>query len=234
MKQLDKNWFSTGLIDLEYKQYVLLDYFQYVKKSFDDKKLFPAFQNLLSTYRTTQEYKNEISSFKESIKIKHLVAVDWSQSKLVYEEEHQEDCIIDEIEKIVDYSIPLFKEHIQIGRDMYDSIERRLEIVCIGLEPIMNTRGFIIIRFNKEFVAYKYSVSIIEDCVDRQRMIHMEELCRYKSTLTNNIENIKTKLLKKFDISNPATYFVDTESNEFSIEDAILPILKRKFLSTLF
>jgi len=235
VKSLDKNWFSSGLIDLEYKQYILLDYFQFVQNSFKENNLFPVFQNLISTYKSTQEYKNNINIFKESIKMRTLVGVDMSGPKLIYEESVEQDDMVDEMERIVDFSIPLFQENIKIGKEIYDSIDNNLEIKCVGIEPLYNLDGYMTVRHNKVFIVYKYTISIIhENTSERSRIMNMEEVCRYKSTLTNNIDSIKTKLIKKFDSVNPAVYFVDATMNDLSLDNALLPIIKRKFLLSYF
>ena len=37
MKKLEKDWLTRGLIDFEYKKYILLSYLQGVQSYFDDK-----------------------------------------------------------------------------------------------------------------------------------------------------------------------------------------------------
>ena len=44
--RLDTNWILQEPIDLEHKQYVLLDYINKVDKDFDNFKLYPSFQEL--------------------------------------------------------------------------------------------------------------------------------------------------------------------------------------------
>ena len=58
MKSLDKNWFADGIIDFEYKKYILLDYIQSVRKCFLQNKLYPAFSDLISNYRNLLEFGN--------------------------------------------------------------------------------------------------------------------------------------------------------------------------------
>ncbi len=40
MSTLPKNWLTEGLIDFEYKKYILLSYTQQVKGSFKERKLY--------------------------------------------------------------------------------------------------------------------------------------------------------------------------------------------------
>ena len=43
MKDLDENWLTHGLIDIEYKKYIMMSYIQHVQDRFSDKKLYPVF-----------------------------------------------------------------------------------------------------------------------------------------------------------------------------------------------
>lgn len=235
MKTLEKNWFSTGLIDFEYKQYILLDYLQFIEGMYEEKKLYPSFQELIDVYKTTQEYKNNISTFRESIKTKKLIGADWSEPRLIFEDVIEPDLLVDEIERIVEFSLPLFKECIRKGREIYDSVDDDVEIKSIGVEPIHNSDGFLVVRYDKIFFVYKYSVSSIhENSIDQSRVLELEEFCRYKSTLSNNIDNIKQKLVKKNGNVNMSTYFIDINSIVVPMNETLLPIIRRKFLSSLF
>ncbi|HMS51537.1 MAG TPA: hypothetical protein PKD56_04360, partial [Chitinophagales bacterium] len=47
MKTLSENWISEGLIDFEYKKYILLAYLQHVSKHFDEETLYPMLADLI-------------------------------------------------------------------------------------------------------------------------------------------------------------------------------------------
>ena len=44
--RLETNWLIQEPIDLEHKQYVMMDYISKVNKDFDEFKLYPSFQEL--------------------------------------------------------------------------------------------------------------------------------------------------------------------------------------------
>ncbi len=50
MKQLNLNWITEGLMDFEYKKYLLLAYLQEVSRDFDEKKLYPVLSDLVMHY----------------------------------------------------------------------------------------------------------------------------------------------------------------------------------------
>jgi len=44
MKKLPTNWLTDGLINFEYKKYLLLAYLKSVEEEFESKRLYPFFQ----------------------------------------------------------------------------------------------------------------------------------------------------------------------------------------------
>ncbi|MFM6350079.1 MAG: hypothetical protein ACKPFK_33810, partial [Dolichospermum sp.] len=66
MDKLDSNWLTQGLIDFEYKKYVLLAYFKTVKESFTRVQLYPFLSDLVFHYRNLQTLKNNKSLLRES------------------------------------------------------------------------------------------------------------------------------------------------------------------------
>ena len=51
MEKLSKDWLTQGLIDFEYKKYVLMAYLQRVKTSFERIELYPFMADLVFHYR---------------------------------------------------------------------------------------------------------------------------------------------------------------------------------------
>ena len=71
MKNLESDWLTKGLIDFEYKKYILLAYLKTVRENFDDKKLFPYVSDLIFHYRNLQTIKEKkelmLENFPKSI-----------------------------------------------------------------------------------------------------------------------------------------------------------------------
>ncbi|MDB5281955.1 MAG: hypothetical protein JWO06_1030, partial [Bacteroidota bacterium] len=59
METLDKNWLTDGLIDFEYKKYLLLSYLQQAGKNFDERKLYPKLSELVEHYKSLQLFKEK-------------------------------------------------------------------------------------------------------------------------------------------------------------------------------
>ncbi len=57
MSKLTQNWLTDGLIDFEYKKYILLAYLQQVGKSFSKQELYPTFSDLIFHYNNLRKVK---------------------------------------------------------------------------------------------------------------------------------------------------------------------------------
>ena len=66
MEKLSKDWLTQGLIDFEYKKYVLLAYLQTVKKSFGKVELYPFLADLVFHYRNLVAVKENKALIRES------------------------------------------------------------------------------------------------------------------------------------------------------------------------
>src|SRR5260370_17185637 len=61
MESLNENWLTEGLIDFEYKKYVLLAYLKNVKTSFQRVELYPFLADLVFHYRNLMALKENKS-----------------------------------------------------------------------------------------------------------------------------------------------------------------------------
>jgi homocysteine S-methyltransferase len=57
MENLEKDWFAKGLIDFEYKKYILLDYISRVSKRFSKTQLYPFLADLIFHYKSLQDVR---------------------------------------------------------------------------------------------------------------------------------------------------------------------------------
>ena len=66
MENLNANWFVEGLVDFEYKKYVLLAYLETVKKQFNQTKLYPQFSDLIGHHRNLSTFKEGKTKMAEN------------------------------------------------------------------------------------------------------------------------------------------------------------------------
>jgi len=135
MKKLSDNWIAEGLIDFEYKKYLLLAYLQEAKKQFGHVKLYPTLADLIKQHQRLEAFKKEHVSLREAFP-KKLTGADLKEAKLEYEQMLLDDGLMKELESIVEFAIPQLWKQIEEGKSIYDFIEQNLEIEPVGITGI--------------------------------------------------------------------------------------------------
>ena len=228
MESLSKNWITESHIDFEYKKYVLLAYLQNVSDNFTEHRLYPFLSDLVDHYRNLKVLKDNKKNLFESFQIR-AKAVDFEQFKIIYEKLAEDDSLIQEIESIIDYSIPQMEFYLKEGKKVYDFIEEHLRIFSVGIVPLNNESGYLFLKQGTvaETKVYEFHISIFENPAERYRGIHVQYITTYEKSLVNTFESIKSDLLLyNRNLPNPATYVIETEMM-VPFEETFLPMAKR-------
>ncbi|MCU0431201.1 MAG: hypothetical protein MUF42_14655 [Cytophagaceae bacterium] len=236
MKDLGRNWLTEGLIDFEYKKYILLAYLQGVRNEFQERKLYPVFAELLTHYRHLVELKQNKSLLRERFP-KELSGGDFEKLEMFYKELVDDDKVMSELEEIMEYSIPKLEEQLNEGKDIYEEVENGMSITPVGLYSLNASTGFMMLYVDgkKETKVYEYEITIFENAEEKFRGVHTQYLESIPRNQFTTYESIKVELSRKYPrFSNPATYLIDSKV-AYPLEEALLPIAKRmlvRFLST--
>ena len=237
MKDLHKDWLTQGVIDFEYKKYILLAYLQNVKESFNDKKLYPYLSDLLFHYNNLQYIKENKKLLRENFP-KQISKADFEKLQLMYDEIVSDDAVMQQIEEIISYSIPKVREHLLEGRDIYEDVEHKLSISPIGLSPLYPDEGYLFINIDREREAkiFEYQITIFENADEKYRGVHLNFLENVTKSIFNTFEAIKLDLVKRYKkLPNPATFLIDSKVN-YPFDETLLPVAKRllvKYVSTV-
>lgn len=235
MKELNKNWLTEGLIDFEYKKYVLLDYLQYVKENFNEKKLYPYLSDLLFHY-------NNLLSIKQNKKLIHdnfpkqVTKADFEKLQLIYEELVNDDKIMQEIEEIVSFSIPRLKEHLSEGKDLYENIEDKMSISPVGVSPLYPDAGylFLYVHNHTETQIFEYQITIFQSSNEKFRGVYTNYVETFTKGVYNTFESMKINLIRKYkNLPNPATFLIETKVN-IPFNETLLPIAKRLLVKHIY
>lgn len=231
MGALKVNWLTDGLVDFEYKKYLILAYLKDVRESFNRSELYPDMSDLLFHYKNLMSVKENkqllYSSFPSSIS-----KSDFLKLKLNYEKIVEDDYIMREIEDILTFSIPQFTLTIQEGRDIYDFVENNIEIAPIGLSPLYKDEGYFFIDEDdkKELPIFRYQVTVFENSEENYRGIHVEYVESALKSLGKTLESVKLELLRTYrSLPNPATFVVYTKF-KFPFEATLMPVVKRSLV----
>jgi len=238
MKALSQNWMIENLIDFEYKKYELLGYLQSIEQEFKEEKLYPALSDLIAHYNNLIMIKNNKQQLSESFN-KFISGVDLAKLKLIYEsKENEANDTFNEIENIIDFSIPQMSSYLQTGKDIYNQIEGDMKIESIGLTPLNTNEGYLFISDGKQkdtFV-HRYNITIFEHANEQFRGIHTSFITSFSYSYINTYENIKLQLIKEIPLlPNPAVFAVSSQK-QYPLTESFIPIAKRslvKYICTM-
>ena len=228
METLSHNWLTEGLIDFEYKKYLLLAYFQQVKENFKEKKLYPHLADLLQHYQNLAAINDNKKLLQEHFPTK-IKSADFKNLTLAYEQIVKDDEMMSELENIIQFSIPIFKDHMYEGRDIYETIENKMEISPIGISPLNPEQGYLFLNpyTTSDTLIYTYRMTIFTQAEEKYRGIHLNYLETKPKSISNTYENMKVELVKRNkEMLNPATYLIETKTYA-PLQESVLPIAKR-------
>ncbi|HTD99370.1 MAG TPA: hypothetical protein VK668_08775 [Mucilaginibacter sp.] len=231
MKSLGINWFIEGSIDFEYKKYILLDYLQEINRHFDRSRLYPNLTDLVFHYNNLLDFKRNKAVLQQAFP-QRMTKADIEAVKLTYQKIVQDDSSMQEIETIISFALQKMDPAIQIGKEIYDFVESRLNIDPIGLVPLMPYNGYFSLRNGKERTnwIYEYQITIFENKDDKFRGINIQFIDTYEQSITNTPESIKLDLInKRRHLPNPAVYYVQSDIT-FPLEQTLLPVAKRSLV----
>lgn len=234
MKSLSETWFTEGYIDFELKKYTLLAYLNEVSRVFNQNMLYPQLADVIFHY-------NNIVAFRENKKFlqehfpKQLTDINIQKLQFAYERMIEDDELMKELEDIIQYSARKIKNIIQVGAEIYEFVEQRLNIEPIGLIPLDVNEGYLFIKdctYSKT-VVFQYRLTIFEKHDEKFRGIRTDYVNSWQCTISNSPQNIKSELIRnKKELPNPAVYHIQTDL-AYPLEETLLPIAKRSFVKYL-
>lgn len=234
MEQLKMDWLTDGLIDFEYKKYILLAYLKHVRENFDEQKLYPFMSDMVFHYQNLLTLKKNKSLIYENFP-KSISRADFNKLEITYKRLVKDDDMMKEIEDIMEFATPRLKNALEEGREIYEFVERNVEFVPVGLTPIYINEGYLFIQqdVSADVNIYQYQLTIFEQANEKFRGVHTHFLKKEERTLGNTFEQIKLKLAKRFNaLPNPATFAVVSKLF-FPLPETLLPVAKRLLVQNI-
>lgn len=234
MEQLKENWLTEGLIDFEYKKYVLLAYLKKVKDSFTRVELYPFLSDLVFHYRNLVALKENKSlifdQFPKRLSMESLKNLEVNYKKIV-----EDDTIMQEIESIIEFSLPQLKLSLDEGSFIYEYVESHCSISPVGLTSLYANEGYLFVAQppEKETDVYRYQVTIFDNSNEQMRGIHTHHVMTAPKSFTHTYEQIKLDLIRQFvDLPNPSTYLVLSKL-KFPYVQTLMPVAKRLLIKQI-
>ena len=231
MEKLSKDWLTQGLIDFEYKKYVLMAYLQTVRSSFEKVELYPFLADLVFHYRNLQALKQNKALIRDSFP-KELSLEEFKDLELRYREIVEDDNVMSELESIINFALPQIKDSLNEGSFIYEYVESQCEISPIGVTPLYAREGYLFVTVppEKETSIYRYQMSIFEGSQEQLRSLNTEFIECVEKTPLNTYERLKLDLVRKFkDLPNPAAYLILSRM-KFPFLETLMPVAKRLFV----
>ncbi|WP_370086119.1 hypothetical protein [Ekhidna sp.] len=228
MNNLKHDWLTEGLIDYEYKKYVLLAYLKDVGKRFNQSELYPFMTDLIFHYRNLikvrESKKLMYDSFPET-----LTKADFNKLKLTYDKIINDDEVMQQIEEIIAFAIPKMKGMLEEGKELFEFVEENIELQPVGVSPIYSDEGYLFINLDtsNDVSIFRYQMTFFEHAEEKYRSMSTEFLMNEIRGLSKTYENIKVELTRKFtELPNPATYLAVSKL-KFPLNETVLPVAKR-------
>lgn len=228
MATLKNDWLTDGLIDFEYKKYILLAYLQDTAKIFDERKLYPRLAELVEHYRHLQHFKTSKQTFANELP-KEISRFDLENFKVQYKSMFEDDELLKEIDEIVEFALPHMHTHLCLGRELHEEVEEKVEVFPVGIIPLRNEEGYFFLSdFQQRLVnVYYYLVTVFENVNEKFRGVHTRFLFSYKLSLTKTYEEVKSAIIRQEGLlAAPATYAVEFKES-FPLPETMLPVAKR-------
>lgn len=235
MKKLSDNWLTEGIVDFEYKKYILLAYLQHVRKQFSATKLYPHLAELVKHYRMLTEFKNQQEAIDQK-QPKMMERIDWKSFTINYRyKAPRRSKAVDELLKIVQYAMPRVQRELEEGKGQYEEVEAGLTLEVVGVSPLYKGEGYLLLgtEYSLNWEVYRYQVSIFSQEEEDFRSIKMTFIEQVRKRVGKTLEQVKLDLVKRYkELPNPATFGV-VSAQSYPIRETLLPISKRLLMRSL-
>ena len=235
MKHLQQDWLTQGLIDFEYKKYLLLAYLKNVREAFQLVHLYPYLSDLAGHYRQLIDLQ-EKKKFIQKHFPKEISKADFEQFRFEYQDLIQDDDLTQSLEEILQFAIPELQGVLNEGKDLYELVASQLAIEPVGLQSLYPEEGYFFINQhqNPEIQIFEYQITIFESAEERFRGIHTKQLDTLRRGLGESFEQLKLQLIRKRKkLPNPATFLINVKMS-YPLEATLLPIAKRALVRHIY
>lgn len=225
---LSETWFIEGFIDFELQKYRLLAYLQEVKKLFNATKLYPQLSDIVAHYNNLLSFQQNKQFLQDQFP-KRLDKVNIEKLEIVYERMLADNELMQELEQITQYALDEMKGTITEGAEIYDFIEKQLQIEPVGIIPLYKNEGYILLRYgnHSEVRIYNYSITMFEQKDAKYRGLKLEYIDTRTKNLATTYEQIKMDIIRSIrTLPNPAVYKVEFPLS-VPFNETLLPVTKR-------
>jgi hypothetical protein len=229
------DWLFQEPIDLEHKQYILLDYLQKLDKNLNNLKLYPQFQeislhlasiNLLIEKGQYLTLGRQLKDPDDEILISDLIPVD---CPLLTKEE------ILEVYNVCKYSTENLRDYFNHAKAIWDIVNDTVSIEVVqnpkNIEP---KQGLFFLDYKEKTYLYEFIIKQIKkDSLETKCQI--KKICECpKGEFNEKLKDIKKPLIKNLqdeEVHGKLIVFTVNHNNSYPLKETLLPIAKRKIMN---
>jgi hypothetical protein len=228
MRELNRDWLTEGLMDFEFKKYVLLAYLKDIRSKFNCIELYPFFSELLFHFRNLKRISENQELLMDQFP-KLLTSAEFKKLKLNYRLIVEDDEVMKIMKDIIAFALPRMTEMLGQGKEIHDFVSEQITFETVGISPVYDQEGYLLVNFDgrNEVMVYRYSVTIFENAADQYRGVSATLIREERKSFFRSFENIKLNLVREFkDLPNPNT-FLALSKTELPLESTLLPVAKQ-------
>jgi hypothetical protein len=229
------DWLFQEPIDLEHKQYVLLNYLQKLDKNLNNFKLYPQFQeislhlasiNLLIEKGQYLTMNRTLKDPDDEILISDLIPVD---CPLLTKEE------ILEVYNICKYSSTKLTDYFNHAKAIWDIVNDTVSIEAVLNKKNIETKeGLFFLDYKDKTLLYEFIVKPIRKG-KLESKCHIKKVCECtRDEFEQKLKEVKKPLIKNLQDENvhkKLILFTIHHTTDYPLKETLLPIAKRKIMN---
>ena len=221
--KIQPDWIYSEPIDLEHKQYVLMDFLKYCDKKIDKFEVYPTYTELSIHLANLQSISSDFKTLYFEKKLHNLddeILLSDLKFKPVPVTDEKD---YDEFTEIVKYAGEKVLNYFNIMKAVWNIVYDSVSLKIIKNEKNIDTlTGYFYYDKNGKRMVWKYQIEM------RGRLTIDSKM---NLILVKKIDDINENMIFNFDIEKNLPIFEVRTTNEFPMEESLIPAFKRKILS---
>lgn len=227
-------WLTEGILDPEYKEYMLLAWLQRVKAELQGNKLYPALADVICRHKALSTIKHGIEQGKKNGPV---TGIDFARLQLLRSRLQPLSSIEDYLSDLIDRSLPHLNATMQEGKSLYDLIDAKVDFTPIGVQPLHLAEGYLIVtrgeRGSRHLMVYRYAKSRVQRAGDAFLELSLKCVESRGLSRVETADAVKWSLIGRYrDLPQPATFHAHMDWS-IPIEPTLLPIARRRLLQEI-
>lgn len=223
---LNRYWASTPAFDLELKRYQLLAFLQRVQRGFDAEKLYPYLTELrlqVADLLTLQQGREASQVLRQG----EVLGLDLRNARVV-RSLRPDPAQLEVVDELVAMALPDLQQRTHAGEDLRRALLNALELRPVGLQPMHQYEGWLLLRDGAEARAYSYSIPwvVSSAAFDPATQVRTQYVTSFSWGPTSRLEHVRQRLEQE--LPSPfwvATYALESERRLPRME-TLLPLAR--------